>query len=133
MFISVVLPAPFSPSSPRTSPACRVRSTERLACTAPKRLSMPRNSSSGADPFMDRWAGRADRPIARARRDFEGRSGASELFGLRRALVDRHPEGSFHDLLSAFGDHVLDFVRQLVLPGVIGRQVRAAFAHEREL
>src|ERR671923_629480 len=117
MFISVVLPAPFSPSSPRTSPAWRTRSTERLACTAPKRLSMPRNSSSGADSLMDIGQNRgaaastvpAAAPVDQARR---------ELLGLRGALVDRHPEGSIHDLLGTFGNHRLDVLRQLVVPGV---------------
>ena len=47
MFMSVVLPAPFSPSRPTTSPASSVRSTARLACTSPKRLSMARISSNG--------------------------------------------------------------------------------------
>ena len=35
MFISVVLPEPFSPSSPTMRAAGTVRSTERLARTAP--------------------------------------------------------------------------------------------------
>src|SRR5919106_5592236 len=106
MFISVVLPAPFSPSSPRTSPAWRTRSTDRLACTAPKRLSMPRNSSSGSDALMDveQARRRAAHPGALRRGSPIGR----ELFGLRRALVDRHPKRPFHDLLRAFGDHGLD-------------------------
>jgi hypothetical protein len=33
-----------------------------LACTGPKRLSMPRNSSSGADPVMDVEAKSGRRP-----------------------------------------------------------------------
>ena len=36
---------------PRVLPRATVRETARFACTAPKRLSMPRNSSAGA-----RWA-----------------------------------------------------------------------------
>ena len=42
MFISVDLPAPFSPSSAWISPACRSKSTPRSAWTPPKRLTTPR-------------------------------------------------------------------------------------------
>src|SRR6185369_16203094 len=48
MFISVVLPAPFSPSRPSTSPAWSVRSTWSAARTAPKLLQMPRMARSSA-------------------------------------------------------------------------------------
>src|SRR5579863_2445303 len=44
-FISVVLPAPFSPSSARISPGSTVRSMWSLATRSPKRLVMPRSSS----------------------------------------------------------------------------------------
>ena len=47
MFISVVLPAPFSPSSPRISPGATARSTLSFARTGPKRFVMPRSSTSG--------------------------------------------------------------------------------------
>src|SRR5690606_5308024 len=40
------LPAPFSPSSPSTSPARIVRFTSELATTLPNRLVMPRSSMS---------------------------------------------------------------------------------------
>src|ERR1041385_9426460 len=46
MFINVVLPAPFSPSRPSTSPALSVRSTESQARTAPKLLLIPRMARS---------------------------------------------------------------------------------------
>jgi len=45
MFMSVVLPAPFSPSRPCTSPARSTRSTASLATTPGKRLVMPRIST----------------------------------------------------------------------------------------
>ena len=38
--ISVLFPAPFSPTMPCTVPAATVRCTSRFACTAPKRFSM---------------------------------------------------------------------------------------------
>lgn len=47
MFMSVVLPAPFSPNRPSTSPRNNCRSMDLFACTPPKCLSMPRISSSG--------------------------------------------------------------------------------------
>src|SRR5213078_3300496 len=45
---SVDLPAPLSPTSAVTSPACAVKSTSRRTCTGPKLLLMPRSSSRGA-------------------------------------------------------------------------------------
>src|SRR5215469_4751443 len=49
-FISVVLPAPFSPSSARISPGCTTRSMPSLATRPPKRLVMPRSSSFTRPP-----------------------------------------------------------------------------------
>src|SRR5215468_11305359 len=48
--MSVVLPAPFSPSSPWISPRPSVKSTPRSAWTAPKRLAIPRISTRVACP-----------------------------------------------------------------------------------
>src|SRR5215470_10841715 len=48
MLISVDLPAPFSPTMPWIEPRPMVTETARLACTAPKRLSMPISSTAGA-------------------------------------------------------------------------------------
>src|SRR6266571_78238 len=45
--MSVLLPAPFSPSRANTSPARNSKSTPRSACTPGKDFSMPRISSSG--------------------------------------------------------------------------------------
>src|ERR671911_2665311 len=47
MFISVVLPAPFSPTMPWIVPRGICRSTFLLAWTGPKRLSMPMSSTAG--------------------------------------------------------------------------------------
>ena len=47
MFISVDLPAPFSPTMPWIVPAGICRSTALLAWTGPKRLSMPLSSTAG--------------------------------------------------------------------------------------
>ena len=44
-FISVLLPAPFSPSNAHTSPPTSDRSTQSLATTSPKRLHMPASST----------------------------------------------------------------------------------------
>src|SRR5437588_13020777 len=51
ILMSVDLPAPLSPSSPRISPCFRCRLTSRSAVTGPKRLAMcsTRRTSSGAD------------------------------------------------------------------------------------
>src|SRR5271166_7023549 len=51
ILISVDLPAPLSPSSPRTSPLRRCTLTSRSAVTGPKRLAMcsTRSTSSGAE------------------------------------------------------------------------------------
>src|SRR3954468_5530513 len=48
MFISVVLPAPFSPTMPWIEPRRTVRSTSLLARTAPNRLAIPRSVTAGA-------------------------------------------------------------------------------------
>src|SRR5262249_23044050 len=47
IFMSVDLPAPFSPTTARTSPGRRRRSTSCSACTPGKALEMPRASSRG--------------------------------------------------------------------------------------
>ena len=46
IFISVLLPAPFSPTRPWISPAFSEKSTARSACTPPNDLEMPESSSS---------------------------------------------------------------------------------------
>ncbi len=45
IFISVLLPAPFSPTSPWISPSRSVKSTPWSASTPPKALPMPSSSS----------------------------------------------------------------------------------------
>src|SRR6516162_9778642 len=45
IFMSVDLPAPFSPTSAWTSPGRSVRSTPRRACVGPKRLWRPDRTS----------------------------------------------------------------------------------------
>src|SRR5579871_1152054 len=47
IFISVDLPAPFSPTRPWISPSASAKSTSRNACTPPKDLEMPARSRSG--------------------------------------------------------------------------------------
>src|SRR5258708_9327690 len=50
IFISVLLPAPFSPTRPWISPADSAKSTPRSASTPPKAFVIPRNSRMGAWP-----------------------------------------------------------------------------------
>ncbi len=49
MFESVLLPAPFSPSSACTSPTAASKSTASFASTPGKRLVMPRIATAGAE------------------------------------------------------------------------------------
>src|SRR5882762_1023220 len=56
IFISVLLPAPFSPTSPWISPASSAKSTSRSASTPPKLLPMPYSSSAGAELSKSRTA-----------------------------------------------------------------------------
>src|SRR4051794_32933882 len=49
IFISVLLPAPFSPTRPWISPDASAKSTSRNASTPPKLLPIPLSSSAGAD------------------------------------------------------------------------------------
>src|SRR5258708_26341215 len=51
-FISVLLPAPFSPTSASTSPARTKRSTPSSATVAPKRFRTPSMRKSSADEAM---------------------------------------------------------------------------------
>src|ERR1700678_648119 len=55
MFMSVDFPAPFSPIRPWIDPRATDRLTERFACTAPNRLSMPRSSSAGPGGPPGAW------------------------------------------------------------------------------
>src|SRR5689334_16364784 len=50
MFESVLLPAPFSPSSACTSPAAATKSTESFASTPGKRFVIPRIETAGEAP-----------------------------------------------------------------------------------
>src|SRR5688500_9176311 len=62
MFISVDLPAPFSPRSACTSPARRSKSTPSLATTPGKRFVMPLSSRRGASLIVGSWRGGLERP-----------------------------------------------------------------------
>src|SRR5262252_6253102 len=48
MEMSVVLPAPLGPSSPKNSPCSTARSIPASACTGPKRRAIPAISTAGA-------------------------------------------------------------------------------------
>src|SRR5947209_10699001 len=51
MLIVVVLPAPFGPRKPNTSPAATSKSTPRTACTSPKDLARPRTAIADELPL----------------------------------------------------------------------------------
>src|SRR3954463_4658027 len=65
--MSVDLPAPFSPRSAWTSPACRSKSTPSLAAIRPKRFVMPRSSSARSmrllGPALAHRVRGRDRPV----------------------------------------------------------------------
>src|SRR6185312_15884622 len=83
IFTRVDLPAPLSPSSATTSPACTVKSTSRRASTAPKLLDRPSMASTGGLP---RAAGPA--------RETASASGRSLMAPLYRR---RHPFSSWKE------------------------------------
>src|SRR5207244_10226026 len=75
MVMRVVLPEPFSPSTPTMRPAATSRSMERLACTAPNDLEIPCSRSivapctlmalrAGSDAAARVFLGRLDLEIA---------------------------------------------------------------------
>src|SRR5215510_8253207 len=108
IFISVLLPAPFSPTRPWISPAFRAKSTSLRACTPPNDLQMPDSSSSGAPPASMSFGSRT-----RSRSDQE---------------VVLHPEHALRVRLGddrAIRDDVLrDPARPLLLAGQHGRNAR---------
>src|SRR5918994_4366129 len=65
MFISVDLPAPFSPSRACTSPLCRSRSIRSFARTPGNCFVMPSSSRRGASTIGSKAKGRARRPAPR--------------------------------------------------------------------
>src|SRR5690606_7266990 len=106
MFISVVLPAPFSPSRATTSASLRSKDTASFATSVPKRLVIPDRRRTGGRAFMHGRPLRSDRSSARLR------NGSGRL---RLAVVDRHGEGAFPDRLLLFGNQRLHLVRNVVL------------------
>src|SRR4051812_30984323 len=88
MFISVVLPAPFSPRSARISPRCRERSMASLATSAPKRFVTPASERMTGAPDAA-----AARPAARVR---PGSIGSARL---RLRVVHVDAEVAFDDIL----------------------------------
>src|SRR5437588_882292 len=53
MLIVVVLPAPFGPRKPNTSPGATSKSTPRTACTSSKCLVRPSTTIAGVAPLLD--------------------------------------------------------------------------------
>src|ERR687896_2442511 len=95
MRITVVLPAPFSPSRACTSPGRTSKSIASFATSAPKRLVIPRSSRAGG--------------TAASLTGVPALAGVSSRVGddrsRRRRLVDVHPERSGLDLCLALLDH----------------------------
>src|SRR3712207_1731334 len=90
MFISVDLPAPFSPRSAWISPRRSCRSTPSLAVTAPKRLTMPRSSAASSAGPSAGGVGGATRPsLLKRARDFHlaGRDLLLDIFDLLLVLM----------------------------------------------
>src|ERR1022692_3031504 len=93
-FISVVLPAPFSPSSALISPGSTTRSMWSLATSPPKRLVMPRSSSLIQPPSLQL----APVSCPGGPGQLTGSDGSDRQSGLHRALGDRLDLAAF-DLL----------------------------------
>src|SRR6266571_6562805 len=110
--MSVLLPAPFSPSRARTSPARSSKSTPRSACTPGKDFSMPRISSRGTVEGV--WAAAMGRTL------LEQRIGVGVGLAVERG-GDQHGGGNrlagemFDDGADGFD---ADFVRELDRVGV---------------
>src|ERR1700689_3640641 len=93
MFIRVDLPAPFSPISPCTDPRATERETARLACTAPKRLSIERSSSAGPEAAPGAWGARLCGSTALRRLVFGNTHLARDDVGLRLVEARLHFRG----------------------------------------
>src|ERR1044072_2674327 len=106
MFISVVLPAPFSPSSARISPRRSSRSIASFATKAPKRLPMPASVRTSGWLSADKRSGR---------------------FGL--GVVDVDAEHAVEDLLLFFLDELHHVGRHHLL---VHHEARAVMRHEAE-
>src|SRR5436190_20090113 len=109
MFMRVVSPAPFSPSSAWISPGLTVRSTRSFAKTPGNRLVTPLSSSFTSAPGRAREGGRAPaRPPPRCR-------------SCRRVVgrVDR--DRPVDDALLQLFDLGLQRIWDLALPVVVGR------------
>src|SRR6266581_9173824 len=84
-FMSVVLPAPFSPSSASTSPGYSCRSTWSLATSPPNLLTMPRASRTGSDADIgDAVGGRRRCAANRASHDHDGQHIGQQADDLKR-------------------------------------------------
>src|SRR5215211_6446408 len=107
MFISVVLPAPFSPSSARISPRRSSRSMPWLATSAPNRLPIPDSERTmGA--------------LGSAATCLSGRR-------LRLRIIDVDAEHAVQDLLFLVLDELHHVGRHEL---VVDREARAAMRHE---
>src|SRR5215467_5212077 len=89
MFESVVLPAPFSPSSACTSPAAASKVTPSLATTPGKCLLMP----------TMRTAGNGEAPAGPAPLSFSSLPGARSPTKLRRGDLRDVPDDALHEPL----------------------------------
>src|SRR5438034_11211324 len=105
MLISVDLPAPFSPMMPWMVPFAMAIETARLACTGPKRLSMPTSSTAGgAAPGKGAPPSRSGRGAGRVT-PRDPRAGSVRA-ALRRRVVD-HLDLAADDVLPGLVDLAL--------------------------
>src|SRR5690348_6207973 len=139
MRISVVLPAPFSPSSAWTSPRPTSRSTASLARRSPNRLVMARIRTAGTPPsatgsLVAIRPGGSRSPNARV----PTRSGGGGGRGLggragRLRLVDVHPQQAGLDVRLRLGHLVDEGLRDATGDAGVDRsERRATLAHHRE-
>src|SRR4029453_12518476 len=95
MFMSVDLPAPFSPRRACTSPGASSKSTPSFATTPGNRLVIPRSSRSGCWSAIGIGEGRASAPhlirfaLATADRVGDLDLSGDDLVDLRLGLLDR--------------------------------------------
>src|SRR5579884_2238297 len=129
MFISVDLPAPFSPSSACTSPLRRSKSTWSFARTPGKRLVMPRSSRTGVSVGAAATSGDStERATGACSKAGPGRN-CAELPDLGRGLDLARDDlrAELVDLLDVRGRHVrVDLAEADAVVLQVERQVRAA-------
>ena len=94
--ISVVLPAPFGPISPSSSPPPAFRSMPSSTCRLPKRLATPRRLNPAAPSGAGGLAVSAGAVAAAARRFGPSSSGSSPRGSSRMTTMKVTPSSNCH-------------------------------------